>query len=36
MEEYTKGIVEDTEQLSVGAGEDEEVIGLIGKVKIES
>ncbi|MHA7136655.1 hypothetical protein ACRTEV_05215 [Rossellomorea arthrocnemi] len=36
MEEYTKGIVEDTEQVSVGAGEDEEVIGLIGKVNIES
>jgi hypothetical protein len=31
MEDYTKGIVEDTEQLSVGAGE-----GLIGKVNIES
>ncbi|MDT9025579.1 hypothetical protein [Rossellomorea yichunensis] len=36
MEDYTKGIVEDTEQVSVGTGEDDEVIGLIGKVKIES
>ncbi|MGE6753709.1 hypothetical protein ACQKFO_09680 [Rossellomorea sp. NPDC071047] len=36
MEEYTKGIVENTEQVSIGAGEDDEVIGLIGKVNIES
>jgi hypothetical protein len=36
MEDYTKGIVEGTEQVSVGKGEDDEVIGLIGKVNTES
>lgn len=36
MKDYTKEIVEDTEQLSVGTGEDDEVIGLIGKLNIES
>jgi hypothetical protein len=32
MEEYTKGIVEGTEKVSVDAGEDAEVIGLIEKM----
>ncbi|MGD6846398.1 hypothetical protein [Rossellomorea aquimaris] len=36
MEDYTKGIVEGTEQVSVGKGEDDEVIGVIGKVITES
>ncbi|WRP07437.1 hypothetical protein U9J35_04520 [Rossellomorea aquimaris] len=36
MEEYTKGIVEDTEQISVGKGEDEEVIELMDKLNIQS
>jgi len=36
MEEYTKGIIEDTEQISVGPGEDEEVIELMDKLNIQS
>jgi hypothetical protein len=35
MEEYTKGIVEDTEQVSVGAGEEDEIIELMGKLNME-
>ncbi|MCA1060354.1 hypothetical protein LCL96_15555 [Rossellomorea aquimaris] len=33
MEEYTQGIVEGAEKVSVDAGEDEEVIGLIEKME---
>ncbi|MGG1629540.1 hypothetical protein [Rossellomorea sp. NRS-1567] len=36
MEEYTKGIVEDTEQVSVGKDEDDEVIELMDKLNIQS
>ncbi|MGM0840201.1 MAG: hypothetical protein ACQEWE_05715 [Bacillota bacterium] len=36
MEEYTKGIIENTEQISVGKGEDEEVIDLMRKLDIQS
>ncbi|PFG07663.1 hypothetical protein [Bacillus sp. es.034] len=32
MEEYTQGIVDDTEKVSVDAGDEEEVVGLIGKI----
>ncbi|MGG4169329.1 hypothetical protein ABEW00_17950 [Rossellomorea vietnamensis] len=32
MEEYTKGIVEGTEKVSVGTGNEEEVVELIGKI----
>ena len=32
MEEYTKGIVEGTEKISVGTGDEEEVVELIGKI----
>jgi hypothetical protein len=35
MEEYTKGIVEDTEQVSVGTGEEDEIIELMGKLNME-
>lgn len=35
MEDYTKGIVEDTEQVSVGAGEEDEIIELMGKLNME-
>ncbi|TMU87178.1 hypothetical protein FGG79_03320 [Bacillus sp. BHET2] len=36
MEDYTKAIVEGTEQVSVGNGEDDEVIRLIGKINSPS
>jgi hypothetical protein len=32
MEEYTQGIVDDTKKISVDAGDEEEVVGLIGKI----
>ncbi|MCA0149622.1 hypothetical protein LCD52_12535 [Rossellomorea vietnamensis] len=32
MEEYTQGIVDDAEKVSVDAGDEEEVVGLIGKI----
>lgn len=35
MEEYTKGIVEDTEKVSVGTGEEDEVIELMDKLNLE-
>ena len=33
MEEYTTGIVEDTEQVSVGTGDDDAIIRLLEKIK---
>lgn len=32
MEEYTKNIVDGTEKVSVDAGDEEEVVGLLGKI----
>ncbi|CAN7527776.1 hypothetical protein [Rossellomorea sp. LjRoot5] len=32
MEEYTQGIVDDTEKVSVDAGDEQEVVELIGKI----
>ncbi|BCB04044.1 hypothetical protein [Bacillus sp. KH172YL63] len=36
MKDYTKTIIEEAELVSVGAGENEDIIELIGKLKIDS